>query len=325
MNLRFIFIFIFVFLSKPVAAKVIFVSGEDSITYDEANNYYIIRYVGEHDKLNEIIWQSPTNIDVEVKSKYRVTKNGMIEYEYEIEVGDNSRLALGEFHFYALSVDQSTIKTPKAWDIFVRDTYDSNDPTQLVSWATTTKSVQAGDELEGIELKSMALPVYDALYVRGETNNPGFEDYGPKEETHSYFRDEIIARHFEGKAFNTAIPLIPVSETFNAVETYTAFHQSLLHYIKKGYIGTTIAPSLADASSGVLTALMINDVNSALSKLKVVKKLIEGVDKDHNNEKDNSGEGKSKPQPLILKELHKILKFNIKYIKKKLKADLEEG
>lgn len=300
------FIFSFVLFSNTIMAETLFTHGDDSITYDEANKHYIIRYVGEHNKLNEVIWQPSTNIDVEVESKYRVTKSGMIDYEYEVEVNDTSRLALTAVHFYGLSVDQTSIKSPDAWRIHVRDTYEPKDPTQRVSWATTTKQVQAGNELVGIELKSMALPVYDALFVRGETDNPGFVDYGPKVETHSYFRDELIGKHFEGKAYNTAIPLIPVSETFNAVETYTAFHQSLLDYIEKGYIDSIISTSLTESSAAVLTALKANDVNSALSNLKDVRILVEG-------EKD-------KPQPLIIKELRKILKFNLKFINTKLNS-----
>ena len=305
-NISVTFIFYLVLFSNVIMAEILFTHEDDSIAYDEANNHYIIRYVGQHGDLKEVIWQPSTNINVEVESKYRVTKSGMIEYEYNIEVADNSLLALSEFHIYARSVDQTTIKSPEAWDIFVRDTYDSNDPTQMVSWANTTKSVQAGNELEGIELKSMALPVYDTLFVRGETDNPGFVDHGPKVETHSYFRDDLIAKNFEGKAINTAIPLIPVSETFNAVETYSAFHQSLLDYMEKGYIDSILSTSITESSAAVLTALKANDVNSALSNLKDVKMLVEGK--------------KDKPQPLIIKELRKILKFNLKFINTKLNS-----
>lgn len=311
---------LFLFAFKSVIAEIVFSHGEDSITYDEANNHYIIRYVGQHGDLNEVIWQPSTNINVEVESKYKVTKSGMIEYEYEIEVDDNSRLALSEFHIYALSVDKISVKSPEGWHIFVRDTYDSNDPTQLVSWATTTKSVQAGNEVEGIELKSMALPVYSTLFVSGETDNLGFVDYGPKVETSTYYRDKVIGKHFEGKAFNTAIPLIPVSESFNAVETYTSFHQSLLDYMEKGYIDSILAASLTESSTAVLNALTADDVNSALSKLKTVKKLVEGEDEHHKDKKGHNESEEGKPQPLIIKELRKILKFNIKFIKKKLKG-----
>ena len=305
-NILVTFIFSLVLVSNAIMAEILFTHGDDSITYDEANKHYIIRYVGEHNKLNEVIWQPATNIDVEVESKYRVTKSGMIEYEYKVEVNAASRLALTAVHFYGLSVDKTSIKSPDAWRIHVRDTYEPKDPTQRISWATTTKQVQAGNELVGIELKSMALPVYDALFVRGETDNPGFIDHGPKEETHSYYRDELIAKHFEGKAINTAIPLIPVSETFNAVETYTAFHQSLLDYMEKGYINSILSTSITESSAAVLTALKANDVNSALSNLKDVRILVEG-------EKD-------KPQPLIFKELRKILKFNLKFINTKLNS-----
>ena len=305
-NISVTFIFYLVLFSNVIMAEILFTHEDDSIAYDEANKHYIIRYIGQHGELNEVIWQPATNINVEVKSKYKVTKSGMIEYEYNIEVADNSLLALSSFHFYALSVDETSIQSPSAWRIHVRNTYDKNDPTQRVGWFTTKKSVHAGNELEGIELKSMALPVYDTLFVRGETDNPGFVDYGPKVETHSYFRDELIAKHFEGKAYNTAIPLIPVSESFNAVETYTAFHQSLLNYMEKGYIDSILTTSLTESSTAVLSALKANDVNSALSNLKNVKMLVEGK--------------KDKPQPLIIKELRKILKFNLKFINTKLNS-----
>lgn len=245
----------------------------------------------------------------------------MIEYEYEIEVDDNSRLALSAFHIYALSVDKTSVKSPEGWHIFVRDTYDSNDPTQRVGWSTTKKRVQAGNEVEGIELKSMALPVYDTLYVRGKMDSFGFVDHGPKVETHSYLRDEVIAKHFEGKAFNTAIPLIPVSVPFNPIETYTAFHKSLLGYVEKGFIDSSIATNLTDTSTAVLTALTASSINDALSNLKAVKKLVEGEDEKHKNEKEHDEGKNGKPQSLILKELRKVLKFNLKFIKKKLKAE----
>ena len=315
--------FLFLFIAQSVFAEILFTHGDDSIAYDEANNHYIIRYVGQQGELNEVNWQPPTNINVEVESDFEVSKDGTIEYEYEFEVDDTSKLALSAFHIYALSVDKNSIKSPESWRVHVRNSYESTDPTQRISWYTTTKRVQAGDEVKGFELKSMALPVYDPLFVRGKTATLRFVDYGPKVETHNYLQDEVIAKHVNGKGVNTAIPLIPVSETFNAVETYTAFHQSLLDYIEKGYIDSIISTSLTESSASVLTALTANDVNSALSKLKAVKKLIEGEDEAHKNEKGHDAEH-GKPEPLILKELRKILKFNIKYIKKKLKGDSKE-
>ena len=305
-NILVTFLFALVLFSNSVMAEILFTHEDDSITYDEANKHYIIRYVGQHGELNEVIWQPSTNINVKVESKYKVLKSGMIEYEYELEVDDNSMLALSAFHFYALSVDKTSIKSPSAWRISVRNTYDANDPTQRVGWSTTKKRVQAGNEVEGFELKSMALPVYSTLFVRGKTNSFGFVDHGPKVETHSYIRDELIAKHFEGKAINTAIPLIPVSESFNAVETYTAFHQSLLDYMEKGYIDSILATSLTESSTAVLNALTADDVNGALSNLKEIRKLVEGENDKH--------------QPLIMKELRKILNFNLKFINTKINS-----
>ena len=323
-NILLSFLFLFLFIAKSVFAEIVFSHEDDSISYDDANNHYIIRYVGQEGELNEVNWQPPTNINVEVESDFEVSKNGTIVYEYEFTVDKTSKLALSSFHLYALNVDKTSIKSPESWRVLVRDSYESTDPTQRVSWYTTTKRVQAGDEVEDFELESMALPVYDTLFVRGKTATLRFTDYGPKVETHNYLQDEVIAKHVKGKGVNTAIPLIPVSETFNAVETYTAFHQSLLDYIEKGYIDSIISTSLTESSAAVLTALTLNDVNSALSKLKAVKKLVEGEDENHKNEKGNGDSDKGKPQPLILKELRKILKFNLKFIKKELKGDSKE-
>ena len=210
------------------------------------------------------------------------------------------------------------------WDSFVRNTYDPNDPEQLISWFTAAMPVQAGNKVEGFELESMALPVYDTLFVSGKTDTLRFVDYGPKVETHTYLQDEVIAKHFNGKGYNTAIPLIPVSETFNAVETYTAFHQSLLDYLEKGYIDSTIATSLTESSAAVLTALTTNAVSDAVFNLKAVKKIIEGEDEKHKNKEGHDANENGKPQPLILKELRKILKFNLKFIMKKLKGKSDQ-
>ena len=117
---------------------------------------------------------------------------------------------------------------------------------------------------------------------------------------------EIVWMVLPSPISSAKIPLIPVSESFNAVETYTAFHQSLLDYMEKGYIDSILATSLTESSTAVLSALKANDVNSALSNLKDVKMLVEGK--------------KDKPQPLIIKELRKILKFNLKFINTKLNS-----
>ena len=179
-NILLSFLFLFLFIAKSVFAEIVFSHEDDSISYDDANNHYIIRYVGQEGELNEVNWQPPTNINVEVESDFEVSKNGTIVYEYEFTVDKTSKLALSSFHLYALNVDKTSIKSPESWRVLVRDSYESTDPTQRVSWYTTTKRVQAGDEVEDFELESMALPVYDTLFVRGKTATLRFTDYGPK-------------------------------------------------------------------------------------------------------------------------------------------------
>lgn len=180
---------------------------------------------------------------------------------------------------------------------------------------------------------TQALPVYDKAYSAGAAGILAFVDYGPNVMVADYWDKEVESPRIKGKGIYTAVPMIPFSTPFNSVETYSSFHNFLLEYIDKGFIDSSISISLTDASTAVLTALTADDVNSALSQLKTVKKLVEGEDghhedkkhkdKKHKDKKDHDESEESKPQPLIIKELRKILKFNIKFIKKKLKGHSE--
>lgn len=317
-NILVTFLIALVLFSSSVIAEILFTHENDSIAYDESNNHYIITYAGLQGEINEVIWQPPTDINVEVTTKYKALKNGRIKYEYRIKVDKTSKLDLNSFQFYALAVDKDSIKVPNQWDLFVRDTYDSNDPEQLISWFTVSLPTHAGKEVKDFNIESMSLPVYGVVYTSGKTEGLAYVDYGPNVDTQTYFNQEILSKNFDGKGINTVVPLIPISIPFKSVETYTAFHQSLLDYIEKGFVDARIATSLTDTSKAVLTALTKNDVKDALSNLKAVKKLIEGEDENHkNHDKNDAG----KPQLLIVKELRKILKFNLKFIEKKLKGE----
>lgn len=304
-NILVTFLFSFVlFFSSTVMAEILITHDGDSIFYDESNNHYVITYVGLQGEINEVIWHPATDINVEVEEEYKALKNGKIKYEYKIEVNETSKLDLNSFHFYALAVDKASIKVPEKWRSHVRNTYELNDPEQRIGWSSSRMPVQAGKTIEGFEITSMALPIYRAAYVSGKTEILAYVDYGPNADVQYYFNEEIIGKNFEGKAVITAVPSIPVSVPFNPLETYTAFHQSLLDYIKKGFVDASIVTNISDTSTVVLTALKANDVNSALSNLKKIRMLVEGK-----NDK-----------PLVLKELRKILIFNIKFINTKLNS-----
>ena len=303
----------FILLSSAVKAEILFTHEGDSIAYDETNNHYIITYAGLQGEINEVIWQPPTDINIEVESEFKVSDNGMIEYEYEFEVDKTSKLAFDSFYLYALAVDKISIESPEQWRVHVRDTYEVTDPTQRISWFTSKAAVQAGDEVDDFEFKSTALPVYTELYTNGKTDILSYIDYGPNVETQNYFNEEVLAKHINGKGFNTAIPLIPISTPFNAVETYTEFHQSLLGYIEKGFIDASIAVSIKDVSVAVLTALTANTVDESLSNLESLKKLIDD-ESEHSDDINTS-------QALILKELREILVFNLEFIKKQLTGE----
>ena len=307
-----------VFLFVNIAVAEILISDEgDSLFYDKANNHYVIKYIGM-DQLNEVIWKPPSDVSVNIAAKYQLLKDGSIKYKYKIEVKDDTNLPVEAFRFYTSLKNVLSSETPKNWKNRIRDSYDDTKPGIWINWHTSTSSVTAGNEIEGFKVSGMALPAYGVAFVEGETGILTYRDYGPNIEIQTYFEENIVSKHFYGKSVNTAVPLIPISVPFKPIETYASFHGYLLEYIEKQYIDQSIAKSMTDASLNILQALNNNSFNDAAPNLKALKKLIEGED-EQNKKGDDSVKGK--PQPLIVKELRKILKFNIKYIIKKLKGD----
>ncbi len=304
-------------------ADVLFSHGGDSIFFDEANNNYVLKYVSTSGQINEVIWTPPSDVMAKVKAKYKSLKDGSIKYKYEIKVDDDSNQSLVAFRFYTSLNGDFYSDKPKKWKEIIRNSYDENELGKWVNWYTTSSPVKAGKKIDNFEVKGMALPGYSVAFVEGETGILSYPDYGPNIEVQTYFEEDIVSKHFNGKAINIAVPMIPISVPFNSVETYSSFHNFLLGYIDKGFIEPSISISLTDASTAVLTALTANDVDVALSNLKAVKKLVEGEYENHKDKKDHGESEEGKPQPLIIKELRKILKFNLKFIKKKLKGHSE--
>lgn len=306
--------------TNTILAGVLFSHEGDSIFFDEANNNYVLKYVSTNGQINEVIWTPPSDVMAKVKAKYKSSKDGSIEYKYEIKVDDDSSQSLVAFRFYTTLNGDFYSDKPKKWKEIIRNSYDEKELGKWVNWYTTTSPVKAGKKIDNFEVKGMALPGYSVASVEGETGILSYPDYGPNIEVQTYFEEEIVSKLFNGKAINTAVPMIPISVPFNSVETYSSFNNFLLGYIDKGFIDPSISRSLTDASTAVLVALKADDINSALSKLKTVKKLVEGEDDNHKAKKAHGMSEEAKPQPLITKELRKILKFNIEYIKKKLKG-----
>jgi len=313
--IKFNLLFFVLFYANTSIANILISHEGDSIFYDESNNHYVIKYVGINGQINEVIWTPPTNITVEVEAKYKSLKDGRIKYEYEIEVDEDSKQSLVAFQFYTSFTDDFYTNKPIDWKEIIRGSYDKTKTGKWINWYTTSSPVTAGNKIEGFEVKIMALPVYSNIYVEGDTEILAFQDYGPSLEVQEYFQEKVVLKDFNGKSIYTSVPLIPISEPFHPISTYTSFHDYLLKYIEKKYVDSSISMSLIDASTAVLTALTANEVNSALTKLRAVKKLVEGEDGNHKNKNDDS----EKAKPLIIKELRNILKFNIKFITKKLK------
>ncbi|MCW8988117.1 MAG: hypothetical protein OQK75_10690 [Gammaproteobacteria bacterium] len=312
-------IFVLFYANTSIANILISHEG-DSIFYDEANNHYVIKYVGINGQINEVIWTPPTNISVEVEAKYKSLKDGGIKYEYKIEVDEDSKQPLVAFQFYTSLTDDFYTNKPTDWKEIIRGSYVEQETGKWINWYTTSSPVTPKNEIEGFEVTGMALPVYSNIYFEGDTEILAFPDSGPNLEVQEFFQEKVVLKGFNGKAVYTAVPLIPISEPFNLISTYTSFHKYLFEYIEKQFIDPVISTSLIDASTAVLTALTANDVKGGLSNLKIVKKLVEGEDENHKNEKGHEETKSGKPQPLIIKELRKILKFNIKFIKKKLEG-----
>jgi len=319
-------LFLVLFYANTSLANILISHEGDSVFYDEASNHYVIKYVGINGQINEVIWTPSTNISVEVEAKYKSLKDGSIKYEYKIDVDEDSKQPLAAFQFYTSLTDSFYTNKPIDWKEIIRSSYNEQELGSWINWYTTSSPVTPGNEIEGFEVKVMALPVYSNVYVEGDTEILAFPDYGPNLEVQEYFQEKIVLKEFNGKAVNTAVPLIPISVPFNPVETYTPFHQYILEYIEKGYVDASIATSFKNTSAAVLTALTSNDVNSALSNLKLVKKLVEGEDENYKDKdkKDHDKSDEDKPEPLIVKDLRKILKFNIKFIKKKLKGETDD-
>lgn len=322
--IKFGLLFFVLIYANASIANILMSHEGDSIFYDEANNHYVIKYVGINGQINEVIWTPPTNISVEVEAKYKSLKDGGIKYEYGIEVNEDSKQPLVAFQFYTSLTDDFYTNKPTDWKEIIRGSYDEQKPGKWINWYTTSSPVTPGNEIEGFEVKIMSLPVYSNIYVEGDTEILAFPDYGPNLEVQEYFQEKVVLKGFNGKAIYTAVPLIPISEPFDPILTYTSFHNYLLEYIEKQYFDPSISISLTDASTAVLTALTANDVKGGLSNLKIVKKLVEGEDENHKNEKGHEETKNGKPQPLIIKELRKILKFNLKFIKKKLKGESDD-
>lgn len=305
-NILVTLVFVVVLFSNSVTAEILFTHEGDSIAYDESNNHFIITYVGLRGEINEVIWHPPSDINIVVDAEYKTLKNGNIKYKYKFAVSKSSKLNFDSLFVYVLALDKTSAKSPEQWRVLTRNTYDPNDPEQRIGWYTTKMAVQPGSEIKGFEYESIALPVYGTVYASGETEILAYVDHGPNAEAQAYFYGQVIDKHANGKAVNTAVPLIPVSDPFNLSETYTSFHKYLLKYIEKGFIDTSITTDLMDASTAVLNALRAKDVNHALLNFKTVKKLVEGET--------------GKPHPISLKELRKILNFNLMFINKKLEG-----
>ena len=301
-----------------VRANILFSHEGDSIFYDAANNKYTLTYTGDDGRINEITWTPPSDISVEVEAKYKFQKDGNIEYSYEIKVDNSSNQPLTAFRIYTIADYEPILKTPDNWKVILRDSFAENDPGKWVNWYTSTSPVEQGSDIDGFEIVSMALPVYDGAYTEGQSGIITFPDYGPNHETQMYWQDNIVAKHFMGKSINTAAPLIPIYSPPNIIQTYAAFHDSLLEYIEKKYIDESISQNITETSIEILSALSNNLTSDALIKLKELHQLIEGVDGTHDTKKEKDSTNKNK-MPLINKEVRKIIKFNIKYFMHQLK------
>lgn len=302
-------------------AKILFTHEGDSVSYEKTSMVYTIRYEGDNGQINEVTWHAPDNILAQVKANYQYKNDGTIEYKYTLEVDKESPQPLKSFAFFGLSIIDTSQLIPENWRGIIRPSYEDNDPTTRVSWYSSYNSIQKGNSAEGYQVSSMALPVYSQAFTKGPRSTLSYIDYGPNIQTQYYFDKEVHAKHGKGKRINTGIPLIRLSTPFDPTETYTAFHEYLIEYIEKGFIETSIATSLTDTSAAVLAALTANDVKNALSNLKAVNKLVEGEDGDHENKKGQADDEIGKPKPLIVKELRKILKFNLNFIMKQLKSE----
>lgn len=292
---------LFVFLLPAVNAEILFSHEGDSIFYDNKNNKYTIIYIGDDGLKKKVDWIPPSDVSAKVNSNFHADDYGTITYEYEIIADEDSKLPINSFHFYGLSIFKSDIGLPVNWNYLVRKSYEKNSNEKRISWYTTSTKISAGMSVNGFKVISSALPVYNVAYVAGDTDTLSFTDHGPNQYTHMYFVEEILAKQID-REINTSIPLIPVDVPFNPTKTYKSFDAFLQKYIENGYIDTSIAANIKQASNDVL--LTINKSNKdAILKLKVLIELI----KDINNTAPET-------KPLIHKEVRTILHFNINYI-----------
>ena len=321
---------LFTFLCLGAIFSLPTFAQDESIVLDPDTGNYIITFRSTFPsrELHRVVFVPATKIDPTVKSKFKLTSDQHIRYEYKVKNGPNSKQPLIGLRFIASKADRASQVAPKGW----RASMIPNivDTRVRVNWGyeeleeDASAGLQPGRNQSGFSVGSPDLPGIDVVRLNGASPVFGVPDEGPAmdsevgKQLNQLTANDFVPRH-------AAIPLIPVPNPFDAAAVLTSMQKHVNQdMVSMNLIDPAFAPQLDRLFQTAIAAAKGGNTVALKGNLKDLRQMLKREHADVDQEDDDwdkDGDRKDKEKDksrLIDKLAAKVLDFDLKYIQKRL-------
>lgn len=327
---------LFTFLSLGAVFSLPTFAQDESIVLDPDTGNYIITFRSTFPsrELHQVVFVPATKIDPTVKSKFKLTRDQHIRYEYKVKNGPNSKQPLVGLRFIASKVDNTSQVAPKGWDASMVP--NVVDPRARVNWGyrelkeDDSAGLLPGRFQGGFSVESTDLPGVDVVRLNGASPVFAVPDEGPDYESevgkqlNQLTANDFIIRY-------AAIPLIPVPSPFSAAAVLTSMQKHVNQdMVSKNLIDPVFASQLDRLFQTAIAAAKGGNIVALKDNLKDLRQMLKrehaDVDKDDEDwDKEDDGKGKEKDKARLIDKLAaKVLDFDIRYVEKQIKSKKDD-
>jgi hypothetical protein len=292
-----------------------------------------------------------TKTDPEISSKFRVTEQEEVAYQYKLFNRTHALQPIIALQFWRVSSIKSTspiadipagirdvaaaadfvkarraaLHTPLGWrgdvtpaipvGVIIEWKYIYRYPNQ----DDVVEGLLAGESQRGFGFTSADLPGIALAQIQGEGRHPEYEDDGPSSNSGIVSQlDKLDSENFVPR--NAAVPTIAVPTPFDAAVLLDRIRTHVATWPGKQLLGPAFAAQLDSYMAAAADAYRLNNTKAGKEHIMTVRKMLakEHQNLDHDDEDgDDTEEHKAATRLTIDRLAARVLDFDLRYVLKR--------